>query len=123
MQGNRRRDTAPELALRRDLHAAGLRYRVDYPIEAKGLRVRPDIVFTKQRLAVFLDGCYWHGCPEHCRLPAANRSYWSAKIKGNRDRDERVTAALASAGWRVVRAWEHEPSNDVVTRVLRAICS
>lgn len=119
MQGNRRRDTAPELAIRRLLHAAGLRYRVDYPVEAGERRVRPDIVFTRRRLAVFLDGCYWHGCPEHCRIPTSNRDYWSAKIHRNRDRDQRTTEALLSAGWTVLRAWEHERSEDVAEQILR----
>jgi DNA mismatch endonuclease, patch repair protein len=121
MQGNRRVDTAPELALRRLLHRAGLRYRVDYPIEIGGRKARPDVVFTRRRLAVFLDGCFWHGCPQHCRLPTSNRDYWIAKIERNRDRDARTSAALEAAGWRVIRAWEHEPPDEVVGRVLGAL--
>jgi DNA mismatch endonuclease, patch repair protein len=118
MQANRRRDTAPELAVRRLLHAAGLRFRVDYPIEAGERRVRPDVVFTRRRIAVFLDGCYWHGCPEHCRIPTLNRNYWTAKIQRNRTRDERTTEALSIAGWTVLRAWEHEKAEDIAERVL-----
>lgn len=118
MQGNRRKDTAPELAVRRLLHAAGLRFRVDYPIEAGERRVRPDVVFTRRKIALFLDGCYWHGCPDHCRIPASNRDYWTAKIQRNRDRDKRATEALTVAGWTVLRAWEHEPTEAVAERVL-----
>jgi len=121
MQGNRRVDTAPELAIRRLLHRAGLRYRVDYPIDAGGRKARPDVVFTRRRLAVFLDGCYWHGCPQHCRLPTSNRDYWVAKIERNRERDARTSAALEAAGWDVIRAWEHEPPEDVAQRVVAAL--
>ncbi len=121
MRGNRRRDTAPELEVRRRLHAAGLRYRVDWPIRLEGRRpVRPDVVFTRRHVCVFVDGCYWHGCPAHCRLPAANRAYWSAKIERNRQRDLATDAALQAAGWTVVRAWEHEAPEVVVARVLDA---
>jgi DNA mismatch endonuclease, patch repair protein len=123
MQGNRRVNTAPELALRRLLHRAGLRYRVDFPIDVGGRKTRPDVVFTRRRLAVFVDGCYWHGCPQHCRLPASNRDYWIAKIERNRGRDGRTSAALEAAGWRVIRAWEHEAPNEVLARVLAALDS
>jgi DNA mismatch endonuclease, patch repair protein len=108
MQGNRRSDTAPELALRRLLHAGGLRFRKDYRIIAGPVGVRADIAFPRQRVAVFVDGCYWHGCPTHCRMPARNAEYWEAKIARNRARDERVFKALKAASWRVVRIWEHE---------------
>ena len=107
--------------MRRLLHKAGLRYRVDYPIRVNGRRVRPDVVFTRRRVAVFLDGCFWHGCPLHCRVPASNRDYWVAKIERNRDRDGRTTAALEAAGWQVVRAWEHEESEAIVERVQTAL--
>ena len=123
MRGNRRRDTAPEMAVRRHLHAAGLRYRVDWPIRLEGRRpVRPDVVFTRRRVCVFVDGCYWHGCPVHCRLPKANREYWAAKIERNRRRDLATDAALQAAGWTVVRAWEHEAPDVVAARVLDAVC-
>ena len=108
MRGNRRRDTAPELAVRRLLHAAGLRYRVDAQPLA-GLRRRADIVFRRRRLAVFIDGCYWHGCPEHGTTPSTNRDYWSSKVAANRARDEDTNARLTDAGWQVARYWEHEP--------------
>jgi DNA mismatch endonuclease (patch repair protein) len=121
MQGNRRVDTAPELALRRLLHRIGLRYRVDFPIDGGTRKVRPDVVFTRRRLAVFLDGCFWHGCPEHCRLPASNREYWTAKIGRNRERDVRISATLEATGWQVVRAWEHECPERVVERVVAAL--
>ena len=107
MQGNRRRDTAPELAVRRLLHAAGVRYRVDaQPLPH--LRRRADIVFRRQRVAVFIDGCYWHGCPEHGTTPATNRGYWSAKVAANRARDLDTVQRLTEAGWQPLRVWEHE---------------
>ncbi|RMH24522.1 MAG: very short patch repair endonuclease [Planctomycetota bacterium] len=103
MRRVRARDTSCELALRRALHARGLRYRLR--IDLPG---RPDVVFVAARVAVFVDGCFWHGCPEHCRRPASNRDYWRAKIERNMARDARVTRELSAAGWRVVRLWEHE---------------
>ena len=83
--------------------------------------VRPDIVFTLKRVAVFLDGCYWHMCPEHCRIPNSNRDYWVAKLLKNVQRDARADAALTAEGWRVVRIWEHEEpevASENVRRVL-----
>ena len=121
MQGNRRVSTAPELAVRRLLHAAGLRYRVDLAIVLDELQVRPDVVFTRARLCLFVDGCFWHGCADHCRIPTANRGYWEAKIERNRLRDERTTAALDRAGWRVIRAWEHEAPEAIAERVAAAL--
>lgn len=107
MRGNRRSDTGPELALRKALHARGFRFRVQMEIRAGDVRVRPDIVFSRNRLAVFVDGCFWHGCPEHGTSPHRNVSYWSRKLIGNRVRDNRVDAALAVNGWTPVRIWEH----------------
>jgi DNA mismatch endonuclease (patch repair protein) len=117
MQQQRTRDTAPELAVRRLLHAMGLRYRVD-ATPLPGLRRRADIVFRKAQVAVFIDGCFWHGCPEHGNpRPAANGWYWPTKIAGNRQRDADTDQRLAEAGWVVVRAWEHEPPAEVAARV------
>jgi DNA mismatch endonuclease (patch repair protein) len=121
MQGNRRTDTAPEVSLRRALHARGLRFRKDHIVRAGDSRAKADVVFTRRRVAVFVDGCFWHGCPMHCRMPARNRAYWEAKIGRNRDRDARVTSALTNAGWRVVRVWEHEPLDQGVARVQAAL--
>jgi DNA mismatch endonuclease (patch repair protein) len=121
MQGNRRTATGPELAVRRLLHAAGLRYRVDFPIVLDELRVRPDVVFTRARVCLFVDGCFWHGCEAHCRVPTANRDYWEAKIGRNRERDARTTAALERAGWRVIRVWEHEDPDAVARRIAAAV--
>jgi DNA mismatch endonuclease (patch repair protein) len=106
MQSNRGRDTAPELAVRRLLHAQGFRYRVNYRPEP-GLRRTADIVFTKQKIAVFIDGCFWHGCPEHYQRPASNQEYWDAKVTANRMRDFATTNQLRSQGWTVLRYWEH----------------
>lgn len=116
MLGNRRRDTRPELAIRQLLHAQGLRYRVDYALPFDRRR-KADIVFTRWRIAVFIDGCYWHGCPQHGTIPKTNTDYWSAKIAGNRARDADTNARLAAIGWTVLRFWEHEASADVATAV------
>lgn len=104
MKGNRRRDTQPELALRRLLHADGYRYRVDFaPWSNK--RRRADIVFTRWRLAVFIDGCFWHGCPEHA-------DYWGPKLARNMERDAETTAIAQAEGWEVLRIWEHVPAEQ-----------
>lgn len=108
MRANRRRDTAPELALRQVLHGLGLRYRVDFPIRpGEGRLIRPDIVFPARRIAVYVDGCFWHGCPLHGTRATTNRAYWDEKIATNKARDARITAALEADGWTVHRFWEH----------------
>jgi DNA mismatch endonuclease (patch repair protein) len=107
MQANRRRDTKPEMALRSALHRAGFRYRCDYRIDLPEGRVRPDIVFTRRRVAVFIDGCFWHCCPEHGSKPSVNQGYWSPKLARNVERDARNTGLLREAGWTVLRIWEH----------------
>ena len=116
MAGNRGRDTKPEIALRKALHARGLRYRVDVAAE-RDVRSRPDVVFRRSRVAVFVDGCFWHGCPEHGTMPAANRDYWAAKLARNAERDARVDALLAARGWTVVRVWEHEEPDEAARRI------
>jgi len=107
MQRQRRRDTAPEVTLRRALHRRGLRFRVDRsPIT--GMRRRADIVFGSTRVAVFVDGCFWHGCPLHGTYPTKNAAWWHAKLAANRTRDRDTDARLREAGWTVLRVWEHE---------------
>jgi DNA mismatch endonuclease (patch repair protein) len=106
MQRQGRRDTKPEMDLRRALWRMGLRYRVDQS-PVTGLRRRGDIVFGPSRVAVFVDGCFWHACPEHATLPKANREWWAAKLAANVKRDRATDAELAAAGWLVVRFWEH----------------
>lgn len=108
MRANRRRDTGPELAVRTELHRRGLRYRVDFPVLVTGRSPRPDVVFTRQRVAVFIDGCFWHGCPQHAQRPKQNSEYWGPKISRNVERDLEQTARLEAAGWTVIRVWEHE---------------
>ena len=121
MSGNRKWDTRPEVRLRSRLHASGLRYRKHWPIKlASGesqLTVRPDVVFTRARVAVFVDGCFWHSCPKHGRSPQSNHEYWSEKLRRNIARDRLVDSALAEAGWDVVRIWEHESAEDAAGRV------
>ncbi|WP_101588568.1 very short patch repair endonuclease [Brevibacterium jeotgali] len=107
MKANRRRDTQPELRIRRILHSRGLRYRADFA-PGEDRRRRADIVFTRARIAVFVDGCFWHGCPEHFIPPKSNPDYWGSKIEKNRRRDAETTAHLRDAGWTVMRFWEHE---------------
>lgn len=108
--------------MRSALHRSGLRFRVDLPIRlGVGRTVRPDVVFPKQRLAIFIDGCFWHGCPIHGTSPVTNRQYWSPKIEENRERDRRNTAELEAEGWTVIRAWEHDEPAMVVERVLRVM--
>jgi len=121
MRANRGRDTGPEVSIRAALHRSGARFRKDYRLDLPGARVRPDIVFTRVRLAVFVDGCYWHGCRAHRSLPRSNVEFWKTKIETTRARDRRQTEALHEAGWRVMRIWEHEPVDDAVRRVLTAL--
>jgi DNA mismatch endonuclease, patch repair protein len=121
MRANRRKDTKPELALRRALHARGYRYRKDYRLELTGARVRPDIAFTARRVAVFVDGCFWHCCPQHGSQPANNTWYWEPKLARNVERDRAADTALAAAGWRVVRVWEHESLEGAIATVVAAL--
>jgi DNA mismatch endonuclease (patch repair protein) len=114
MKGNKRRDTLPEVRLRSALHRQGLRFRKDYRIELPTLRVRADIAFPARRVAVFVDGCFWHGCPLHGSRPRRNVSYWQPKLERNRARDERVNTVLRDHGWTVVRVWEHEIAGEAV---------
>lgn len=120
MMGNRRRDTAPEVAVRQRLHAAGLRYRVDIQ-PLPDLRRRADVVFPRLRLAVFIDGCYWHGCPTHGTTPRVNQEYWSAKVSANRQRDTDTNLRLEEAGWHVRRYWEHQPPDAVASDIIRLV--
>lgn len=122
MRANRSRDTKPELAIRRAAHALGLRYRVDArPLP--DFRCRADMVFTRRRVAVFIDGCWWHGCPLHYRPPRANASYWAGKVNRNMARDRRTDQYLAEAGWLVVRIWAHEDPEQEAQHLARVIRS
>ncbi len=123
MRANRRRDTSPERDLRSGLHRRGWRFRVDLPVKAGGRRVRPDIVFTRRRVAVFVDGCFWHACPDHGQVPRANVSYWAPKLRRNVERDLADTGALERSGWSVVRVWEHESTPNAVATVEVALAS
>ncbi|MHB1212688.1 MAG: very short patch repair endonuclease [Candidatus Nanopelagicales bacterium] len=120
MQAIRGRDTAPELALRRLLHARGLRYRVDSP-PLPGVRRRADLVFGPARVAVFVDGCFWHRCPEHATEPRTNTDYWAPKLDRNVERDRETDALLTRAGWVSVRVWEHEDPAVAARRVARIV--
>lgn len=121
-RANRGRDTSPEVRLRRALHRRGLRFRLNRRVEPD-LRATVDIVFGPARVAVLVDGCFWHRCPEHSTLPKANREWWETKLAANVERDRRTDAALAERGWRVLRVWEHEDAEsaaDEIAAVVRA---
>lgn len=120
-KANRRTDTKPEVGLRSALHQAGLRFRKDLLIRCGDVRVKPDVAFTRRRVAVRFCGCFWHSGPQHGRVPAANREYWVPKLQRNVDRDLRTTEALQDAGWTVMRVWEHEPLAVAVEMVVRAV--
>ena len=108
MRAIRRTDTKPEVHLRSALHRSGLRFRKDYRLDLHGVTVRPDVVFTRARVAVFVDGCFWHCCPEHGKQPRKNTDYWAPKLARNVDRDRDQNDSLIAAGWTVIRVWEHE---------------
>ncbi|MFB4308359.1 very short patch repair endonuclease [Actinomadura sp. GTD37] len=120
MQGNKSRGTKPELALRRAVHALGLRYRVSMRPLPK-VRRTADLVFTKAKVAVFMDGCFWHGCPEHHTKSATNAAYWAEKVERNRERDAETDGLLRDAGWSVIRIWEHEDTNEAASKIARAV--
>jgi DNA mismatch endonuclease (patch repair protein) len=118
---NRSTDTRHEIALRSALHRKGYRFRKHTVITLSECRVRPDIVFPGHRVAVFVDGCYWHGCPQHGGRPTSNRDYWRWKIAHNVERDARVNHNLTVAGWHVIRIWEHTPTSDAVIQITAAL--
>lgn len=121
MVSNKRVDTSPEKALRSALFKAGIRFRKDYRIDCPGLRVRADVAIVGSRIAVFIDGCFWHRCPKHGTDPKTNADFWAVKLDRNVARDRRVDTALTENGWTVLRSWEHEPPSDAVDRVLDAV--
>jgi DNA mismatch endonuclease (patch repair protein) len=121
MRGSTRRDTRPEKAVRAALHALGLRFRIDARVWSSPGAPRPDIVFRRGRVAVFVDGCFWHSCPTHCRMPKTNLDYWGPKLARNRERDRRNDHALSEAGWLVIRIWEHEDPEEAALRIAAAI--
>ncbi|WP_223202693.1 very short patch repair endonuclease [Propioniciclava sp. MC1595] len=116
MESQRRKDTSPELALRKALFIRGLRYRIHWPVPGRPRRTI-DVAFPKARVAVFVDGCFWHGCPIHSVAPKNNGQWWERKLAANAARDEETNQSLAAAGWQVLRAWEHEDPTDVAVRV------
>lgn len=125
MRATGSRDTRPELALRRELHRRGRRFRVDAALPPPMQRRRADLLFPRRRIAVFVDGCFWHGCPEHgtAQNARSNAAFWSAKVRTNRERDAETTAALAALGYRVLRFWEHEDVTAACDAIERALDS
>jgi DNA mismatch endonuclease (patch repair protein) len=120
MQRQRRRDTRPELELRRALHAAGFRYRVERPV-IPGMRRRADVVFGPAKVAVFVDGCFWHMCPDHATFPKANADWWREKLERNRARDRDTDQLLHERGWLPVRVWEHEDMTEAAVRIAEIV--
>lgn len=120
MRRTRRRDTKPELALRRELHRRGRRYLVDVA-PVPGSRRRADIVFRRERVAILVHGCFWHSCPDHATRPKANADWWRSKLEANRIRDQRSLEEMEKAGWLPVIVWEHEPAADAADKVERAL--
>jgi DNA mismatch endonuclease (patch repair protein) len=118
-----KRDTGPELALRRELHRLGLRYRVDAPPLPAQPRRRADVVFRPVRVAVYVDGCFWHGCPQHGRTPTSNATWWAAKIDRNRERDVDTNSHLEAAGWSATRIWEHDDPRTAAVRIAELVRS
>jgi len=121
MSRQRRTGTAPETALRKELHRRGRRYFVDRA-PLPGMRRRADLVFPRHRVAVYVDGCFWHCCPEHATYPKNNAQWWAEKLAGNVTRDRDTDVRLAEAGWTVVRIWEHEDAAAAADRVQAALC-
>lgn len=120
MQSNRSRDTRPEIRLRQELYALGLRYRVaQHPIA--GFRRTADVVFRPTKIAVFVDGCFWHSCPQHGSLLLRNRDYWVSKLDQNVRRDAETNSVLKAHGWQVIRVWEHEVAAQAATRIARRV--
>lgn len=120
MRAQREHDTAIERSIRRLLWNRGFRYRVHYRI-IRGLRREADIAFVGKKVAVFIDGCFWHGCEEHRSIPKANREWWMEKIATNRARDRDTDRRLADLGWSVVRVWEHESPSDAAEKIVHTL--
>ena len=120
MQRVRQKDTSAESALRRELHALGLRYRLQVPVSTKPRRVA-DVAFVGPRVVVFVDGCFWHGCPAHATWPKQNAEFWRAKIVANQERDRDTDARLRAAGWEVVRVWAHEAPSRAASRIAELV--
>jgi DNA mismatch endonuclease (patch repair protein) len=121
MRSNRPVDTKPEVRLRSALHRAGMRFRKNTTVRVGDVVTRPDIIFPGARVVVFVDGCFWHQCPEHATYPKSNAGYWLPKLEQNRARDRQATDALTKDGWRVVRVWEHVPTEEAVELVMVAV--
>jgi DNA mismatch endonuclease (patch repair protein) len=123
MRANRRSNTSPERALRSELHRRGLRFRKDLRVEVRQGWARPDVVFTRQKLAVFVDGCFWHRCGSHGRMPKSNQAYWAPKLARNVERDRRDDRELEECGWRVLRFFEHVSPPEAAGAIARELAS
>lgn len=124
MRSNRRSDTTPEVLLRSLLHRSGFRFRKDYAIRLPSDRlIHSDIAFPRRKVAVFVDGCFWHCCPDHGTIPKSNQTYWIPKLHQNVERDKRVTEGLLSEGWQVIRIWEHVHPVDAAKQIAERLAA
>lgn len=121
MRANRKTDSKPEIRLRSALHRRGLRFRKNQLLRLPSVHVRPDVVFTARKVAVFVDGCFWHRCPQHGVDPVSNSAYWQKKLDGNVARDSRLTALMEGDGWTVIRVWEHSDPEDAAMAISIAV--
>jgi DNA mismatch endonuclease, patch repair protein len=121
MQSNRRTDTIPEKKIRSALFKRGYRFRKDYLIKTVGTKCRPDVVFPRKKVAVFVDGCFWHGCPAHGTWPKSNADFWRVKIENTKKRDNDNDCSLRETGWMVVRIWEHEIPEEAADKIAEAV--
>ena len=110
------KNTKPEIIVRKLIWKEGYRYRIGH-----GLIGKPDMVFPFFRVVVFIDGCFWHGCLKHCRMPLSNIKYWKQKIFGNKKRDSKINRSLRKEGWKVVRVWEHNVKNNPQKTITKII--
>ena len=120
MSRQRNKDTGPETAVRRELHSRGLRFRTDVKLE-DDLRTRADIAWRGLHVAVYVDGCFWHGCPDHATRPVANAKWWAAKLDKNIERDRATTTSLERRGWTVLRFWEHQDATEIAAEISRVV--
>lgn len=118
MRANRKTGSSPEVRVRQELFRRGLRFRKNAPLRVGERLIRPDIVFGRHRIAVFIDGCFWHACPRHGNVPRSNTTYWAPKLARNVERDRRVDAVLRSAGWSPLRIWEHVPAGEAAELII-----
>lgn len=121
MKANKKTDTVPEKMIRSELHKRGYRFRKNYQIKDSEIHCHVDIVFPRRKIAIFVDGCFWHACPRHGNLPGHNQNYWQKKLERNKVRDQQNTYGLSNRGWKVIRIWEHEETETALSKITKAL--